>query len=80
MIKVIEPGDKTMMVRCRACGCLFEFEENDLEWLDDDEMVKAVHCPTCNQIMSGRTWQDICEYYYDERREAAIRAMRNGRL
>lgn len=46
MIKVIKSGKKTFATTCGVCGCIFNYESEDIQHtLDGSTMVC---CPCCN--------------------------------
>ena len=46
MIKIIEPGTRTIM-KCTECGCKFSYENEDIE--EDGLLVN-------NSVFIGKTW------------------------
>lgn len=47
MIKIIRKGTK-QTVECEVCGCLFSFENSDINYGDQRNPEKTVKCPQCN--------------------------------
>lgn len=53
MIKIIEPGTRTVAV-CGTCGCKFSYEKEDIketrEFMDPLDIQKAyIECPQCHK-------------------------------
>ena len=48
-IKVITHGEKKFQVACPVCGCVFEYELEDLTLYQDGR--KGVRCPDCNEVI-----------------------------
>lgn len=44
MIKILKPG-KMQVIKCPKCECEFSFEDEDIQWGDQNKEVK---CPCCN--------------------------------
>ena len=53
MIKIIKPGKLDFRITCDKCGCIFEYNMEDIY----DSFVK---CPTCGKMHYG--FQDIKLY------------------
>lgn len=51
-IKVIKHGEKTFQTTCPLCGCIFEYETEDIV-KDEDSLGKHyyVKCPDCGEIV-----------------------------
>ena len=49
MIKVIKHGTRVQRAECKKCGCVFEYEEEDVrtEQIKYNEYEVYVPCPDC---------------------------------
>ena len=56
MIKVLTHGNQYRRKTCNMCGCVFEFEDEDIEstscWYKGFKTnVKYVRCPECREVI-----------------------------
>jgi hypothetical protein len=42
-----------LLWECRNCGCVFEFDESDIEQLNLPWATYVVKCPDCTQVCDG---------------------------
>lgn len=47
MIHIIKKGTK-QKIQCGECGCLFSFEKEDMEIINN---CKTIKCPQCDNIL-----------------------------
>lgn len=50
MIKIIKKGTK-QTVECEVCGCLFSFENSDINYGDQRDPERTIKCPQCDNII-----------------------------
>ncbi len=52
-MKIIKKGTKTLpeeivyITKCRICGCVFTYEEKDMNYINNDGL-RGVACPQCS--------------------------------
>lgn len=62
MIEIIKEGTKKIAT-CESCGCIFSYENEDIETYDDIEYAlgskyKYVVCPQCDQRLININKED----------------------
>ena len=53
MIKIIEPGTRKI-AKCSVCGCVFYYEEEDINMLPNDRrnsVTLYINCPQCRKAV-----------------------------
>lgn len=64
MIKIIRPGKKRYEATCKVCGCLFSFDESDLEETGPQyDRSVYMYCPFCHEKMTAWDLDDFLNCY-----------------
>ena len=53
MIKIIEPGTRKI-AKCSVCGCVFSYEEEDINMFHNtrrNSVTLYIHCPQCSKAV-----------------------------
>ena len=56
MINIIKHGDKKFRVTCPICGCVFEYEYEDIV---NTIFHPTVECPDCHTIIDHRPFNEV---------------------
>lgn len=60
MIKIIKNGQRTFTTTCGVCGCIFNYEAEDVQ---DTLNGSAVYCPYCKSRCPHNRDDNGCGFY-----------------
>ena len=61
MIEIIKKGDEAPKKRaeCQHCGCVFDYQKDDVQTIFAGSYKKIVRCPQCDRILHMPEWDDM---------------------